>query len=77
MISVICYRFVVCPLETYDENEQWCFNVGEDYPMTLLSVPASVVPPLESTVPVGKATTVFVSHVLTTVMATIACTLLL
>ncbi|XP_067933455.1 uncharacterized protein [Watersipora subatra] len=30
------YRFTVCPLVSDYENEQWCQNVDDDYPGTLL-----------------------------------------
>lgn len=54
------YRFTVCPLESSDDNEQWCFNINDDYPDTLLAVPFA---PSEDTTmkPVGHSVAISAS----------------
>ena len=39
------FRFRVCPCSNDDENEQFCFNIGDDYPSSLL-VATEVPPPI-------------------------------
>ena len=66
------FRFRVYPCSNDDENEQFCFNVGDDYPSTLL-VGNRVPPQLTTKGTIGHAATVSYSALLLLFTAAMCC----